>query len=316
MGCLSHRVVVGFLLEIKGGRMSKIVLTRGLPASGKSTWAKKFVKLYPNTVRVNRDDIRAQMYPISDYRDIDEDLITEVETAMVRAALRQDKQVVVDAMHLQQRYINRWQRLGYPIEIREFRTPLEVLLRRNDEREVKVPTSVIIDNYKKYTNKDGSLRKVSLKPEEYVIDYKYVPDSTKPTAVIVDIDGTLAHNDGHRSFYDYSKVLDDNPVWPVIDAANGLNTIHHTVVVSGRKAECREDTEAWLNMHGVQYDEIYMRADEDDRADTIVKMEILRDKIAPEFEVIAAIDDRPSVCEMWRKVGIPTFQVGDPENRF
>ena len=296
--------------------MSKIILLRGLPASGKSTWAKEFARVNPNVVRVSRDDLRAQMYPGSDYRDIDEDLITGAETALVRAALRQDKTVVVDAMHLQQRYINRWQKLGYPVQIVEFHTDEATLLVRNTNRDNRVPNHVIVDNYKKFVNKDGSLRKVSLKPEEYVIDYKYVPDNTKPTAVIVDIDGTLAHNDGHRSFYDYSQVMGDKPVWHVIDAANGLNTIHHTVVVSGRKAECREDTEAWLIMHGVQYDEFYMRADGDDRADTVVKMEILRDKIAPEFEVIAAIDDRPSVCEAWRKMGIPTFQVGDPDNRF
>lgn len=296
--------------------MSKIILTRGLPASGKSTWAKEFARVNPNVVRVSRDDLRSQLYPGADYRDIDEDLITEVETATVRAALRNGKTVVVDAMHLQQRYINRWQRLGYPVEIVEFHTDEATLLVRNTNRDSRVPNHVIVNNFKKYTNKDGSLRKVSLKPEEYVIDYKYVSDNKKPTAVIVDIDGTLAHNDGHRSFFDYSKVMGDKPVWHVIDAANGLNTIHHTVIVSGRKAECREDTEDWLIMYGIQYDEFYMREDGDDRADTVVKMEILRDKIAPEFEVIAAIDDRPSVCEMWRKVGIPTFQVGDPDFRF
>ena len=296
--------------------MSKIILTRGLPASGKSTWAKEFARVNPNVVRVSRDDLRAQMYPGADYRDIDEDLITEAETALVRAALRQGKTVVVDAMHLQQRYINRWQKLGYPVEIVEFHTDEATLLVRNTNRESRVPNHVIVNNYKKFVNKDGSLRKVKLNPEEFVIDYKYVPDNTKPTAVIVDIDGTLAHNDGHRSFYDYTQVMGDKPVWHVIDAANGLNTVHHIIVVSGRKAECREDTEAWLLAHGIQYDEFYMRADGDDRADTIVKMEILRDKIAPEFDVIAAIDDRPSVCEMWRKVGIPTFQVGDPDVRF
>ena len=296
--------------------MSKIILTRGLPASGKSTWAKEFARVNPNVVRVSRDDLRTQLYPGADYRDIDEDLITEAETALVRAALRQDKTVVVDAMHLQQRYINRWQRLGYPVEIVEFHTDEATLLVRNTNRESRVPNHVIVNNYKKFVNKDGSLRKVKLNPEEFVIDYKYVPDNTKPTAVIVDIDGTLAHNDGHRSFYDYTQVMGDKPVWHVIDAANGLNTTHHTIVVSGRKAECREDTEAWLLAHGIQYDEFYMRADGDDRADTIVKMEILRDKIAPHYEVIAAIDDRPAVCEAWRKMGIPTFQVGDPDNRF
>ena len=81
--------------------MSKIILTRGLPASGKSTWAKEFARVNPNVVRVSRDDLRSQLFPGADYRDIDEDLITEAETALVRAALRQGKTVVVDAMHLQ-----------------------------------------------------------------------------------------------------------------------------------------------------------------------------------------------------------------------
>lgn len=297
--------------------MSKIILMRGIQGSGKTTESYMIQERNPDFVRVSRDEIRMQTYGRYHGGAIDEDLITEVETAMVRAALRLGKTVIVDAMHLKQSHINRWQRLGYPIEIVECHLSLNELLRRNGKRTQRmVPASAIDSNYRKFTNKDGTLKKVNLKPEEYVIDYKYVPDTTKPTAVIVDIDGTLAHNDGHRSFYDYSKVLGDKPVWAVIDAANGLNTIHHTVVVSGRKAECREDTEEWLIMHGVQYDEFYMREDGDDRADTIVKMEILRDKIAPEFDVIAAIDDRPSVCEMWRNVGITTFQVGDPDNRF
>lgn len=39
--------------------MSKIIVTRGLPASGKSTWAKAWVAADPaNRVRVNRDAIR------------------------------------------------------------------------------------------------------------------------------------------------------------------------------------------------------------------------------------------------------------------
>lgn len=293
-----------------------IILTRGLPASGKTTWTKDVAMRNPNSVRVSRDDIRSQLYPGADYQDIDEDLITEVETATARAALRNGKTVIVDAMHLQQRYINRWQRLGYPVEIIEFHAPLEVLLNRNGDREKKVPASFIHSTYNKFTNKDGSLRKVSLKPEEYVIDYKYVPDTTKPTAVIVDLDGTLAHNDGHRSFYDYSKVLDDKPHHHVVDAVNGFGNTHHVIVVSGRKASCYVDTREWLAMHAVNYDKLIMREDGDDRTDMRVKMEILRDKIAPEYEVIATIDDRPSVVRMWQKVGIPTFAMGDQAVEF
>lgn len=298
--------------------MSSIILMRGLPASGKSTWAKWIARRNPDTVRVSRDDIRSQLYPGADYRDIDEDLVTEVETATARAALRNGKMVIVDAMHLQQRYVNRWQRLGYPVEIAEFHEPLDTLLERNRQRpfEDTVPEEVIRKNFQKFTNKDGSLRKVTLNPDQYLIDYKYVPDNTLPEAFIFDIDGSLSHNDGHRSFYDYSKVYADTVHNHVASVCNDVGTSHHVLIVSGREDSCRGETERWLRDNNIRYDELYMRSSGDNRADTIVKMEILRDKIAPEFEVIAAIDDRPSVCEMWRKVGVPTFQVGDPDNRF
>lgn len=40
-----------------------LTLTRGLPGSGKSTWAKAQTLSRPNTVRVNRDDVRAMLLP-------------------------------------------------------------------------------------------------------------------------------------------------------------------------------------------------------------------------------------------------------------
>ena len=35
-----------------------ILVLRGLPASGKSTYALEYVKLYPDYIRINRDKIR------------------------------------------------------------------------------------------------------------------------------------------------------------------------------------------------------------------------------------------------------------------
>jgi predicted kinase len=45
--------------------MSAVVLTltRGLPGSGKTTWAKAQTATQPATVRVNRDDVRAMLLP-------------------------------------------------------------------------------------------------------------------------------------------------------------------------------------------------------------------------------------------------------------
>ena len=39
----------------------EVIICRGIPASGKSTWAKQFINEHPNYIRVNKDDIRAMM---------------------------------------------------------------------------------------------------------------------------------------------------------------------------------------------------------------------------------------------------------------
>lgn len=43
-------------------KMSKLIITRGLPASGKSTWARQWVLEDPkHRVRINQDDIRLML---------------------------------------------------------------------------------------------------------------------------------------------------------------------------------------------------------------------------------------------------------------
>ena len=39
----------------------KLIMTKGLPASGKSTWAKQYLDDNPGTKRVNKDDLRAML---------------------------------------------------------------------------------------------------------------------------------------------------------------------------------------------------------------------------------------------------------------
>lgn len=293
--------------------MQEIILTRGLPGSGKTTWAKQ-----QNATRVSRDDLRFQMYGSYSSESIDEDLISEVEEAAVRAALRAGNTVVVDAMHLQQRYINRWQRLGYPVRVVEFEAPLYQLLAQNQQRDKVVPDAVINQLFKKYTDGDlGTLRKVRVEPEKYMVDYRYRPNRMGRNAFIFDIDGTLSNNDGHRSFYDYTKVEGDSLHTEVATVARALQKYGYAIViVSGREASCYDDTKQWLDDNYIPYSRLIMREAGDHRPDMVVKAEILRDEVAPHYNVLGVFDDRPSVCEMWRKVGLPTFQVGDPENRF
>ena len=133
---------------------------------------------------------------------------------------------------------------------------------------------------------------------------------TKPTAVIVDVDGTLAIITD-RSPYSHHGVLKDKPNAPVIAVARALAAQGHTlVIVSGRSELARVDTELWLKRHlGVEFDGQFMRAEADDRKDATIKREIFHREIEPRFNVLCVLDDRDQVVSMWRSLGLTCLQV-------
>ena len=132
----------------------------------------------------------------------------------------------------------------------------------------------------------------------------------KQKAIIVDIDGTLAHMSG-RSPYDYSKVGTDTIDETILDIVLKHQVGYYIFIVSGRKHECREQTEVWLHKHRVPYNELYMREDGDNRNDAIVKREIFETYIDPIANVQFVLDDRNRVVKMWREIGLKCLQVAD-----
>jgi len=134
--------------------------------------------------------------------------------------------------------------------------------------------------------------------------------SAKPSAVIVDVDGTLAIITD-RSPYSHQGVLKDKPNAPVIAVARALAAAGHTlVIVSGRSEFAREDTELWLARHlGAPFEGPYMRSTRDERKDEAIKREIYDREIKPRFDVLCVLDDRDQVVHMWRHLGLTCLQV-------
>lgn len=130
--------------------MNKLVLTRGIPGSGKSTWAKAWVDLAPkDRIRVNRDDIRSMLGPY--WIPTREDLVTRIENMMVQSAIGQGYSVVVDATNFSKtdRFVNMLPS-SYQVEIKDFTdVPLELCLERDKTRENPVGEDVIRGFYNK-----------------------------------------------------------------------------------------------------------------------------------------------------------------------
>lgn len=139
-----------------------------------------------------------------------------------------------------------------------------------------------------------------------------ITQTTKPRAWIVDVDGTLAHNVSGRYPYDdekYELIMSDalDPV--VSQIVNLVRSSGDTIIIcSGRSEVARQVTEHWLDRHNIPYTHLFMRQAGDQRKDSIVKEEILDNLILPNYTVVASIDDRDQVVEMWRRRGIKCLQ--------
>lgn len=140
----------------------------------------------------------------------------------------------------------------------------------------------------------------------------YVPRPGTPCAILVDLDGTVALRQD-RGPYDMTRVGEDLPNKPVIEAVRAMAAAHYTVIFcSGRTEEARMQTEMWLDANYRRpYARLLMRADGDNRADWQVKAEIFDREIRDRYDVTCVFDDRTTVVSMWRSLGLTVFQVAD-----
>lgn len=279
---------------------NKILFLKGLPASGKTTYALELTE-QEDWVRVNKDDIRKTLFP--SYKRKDEGKVVSRELDDVKHYLSLDYNVVVDNTHFNPVHQERYEKLakekGVDFEVMFIDTPLETCIKRNLKRHNSVPTEVIVGMYSQYI--------APLKEKH--IEY----DDKLEEAIIVDIDGTLAHidSDNPRSPYDASAAdsdtLDDAVATTV---ATYYQHGYKVIILTGRSGEYLQVTKDWLEANGVQHDEIHSRAAEDKRPDWIIKEELFDRYVRGKYNVKFVFDDRPQVIRMWQSLGLKVFNVG------
>jgi beta-phosphoglucomutase-like phosphatase (HAD superfamily) len=144
----------------------------------------------------------------------------------------------------------------------------------------------------------------------------------KRNAIIFDMDGTLADVSGirhwviptaQRRWKAFDKFHEESVNVPanewVVDLAREWDARGvDVVVVTARRALWRHHTAWWLALHGVPSAALFMRGVDDGRRDYLVKRDILA-RITQTWNVVHAVDDNPSVLDLWREAGIPTTVV-------
>lgn len=274
----------------------KILMLKGLPASGKSTYAKELVAKDHNWVRVNKDDLRAMMNN-GEFSGKLEKQVVKTEREIAENALKIGKSVVIDDTNFNPTHEEFFRQLAksYKAEfdVEFFNTPLEICMIRDNERPNGVGETVIRRMYDQY-----------LKPKPAI----YERDESLPKAIICDIDGTLAHMKD-RSPYDWSRVGEDE-VDPIIkNLLKILKEKYVIILVSGRDGCCMDETKQWLEDNGIQYDQLLMRGNGDNSPDTIIKKAIFDVYIKDNYNIEFVLDDRNQVVEMWRSLGLKCLQV-------
>lgn len=142
-----------------------------------------------------------------------------------------------------------------------------------------------------------------------------------PPAVVIDLDGTLTssawrvrHLEGRRKDWSrfFAGMARDAPVRPLIELTGWIADRATVVLLTGRPDDHEPVVRRWLADHEVPYELLLMRPGGDRRPDTVVKRERYRRDIAPHYDVILVIDDRPGVIEMWRDEGLYVLTAVDP----
>lgn len=279
--------------------MKHVILCKGLPACGKSTWCQEQIDHNPGKYkRVSKDDLR-RMLDNDKWSKGNEKFVLQARNALILSALQAGYHVLVDDTNLHSKHEQHIRELVKglaTVEIQDFtHVPLDVCIERDRKRANYVGEQTIRRMYRDFLQ--------SAPPVP-------VYNPLLMDAVISDLDGTLALMNG-RNPYDASLCEQDTPNASVVSLVRMAHSTAHVLLVSGRKECHRPQTQRWLQQHGIPYEALWMRVDDDNRKDVLVKHDIYEQHIRGKYNILYVVDDRKQVVDFWRSQGLTCLQVAE-----
>ncbi|KKN85495.1 hypothetical protein LCGC14_0278180 [marine sediment metagenome] len=144
--------------------------------------------------------------------------------------------------------------------------------------------------------------------------------------VIVDIDGTIAHNPIRQAKILqkleitpieempwaelFEDCLMDTPIWPVIDLMLAIADKYHVVFCTSRDIDFRDKTRIWIDTYtGLICAPLLMRKSINDyRSDSIIKPELLVRAGITINNTAFILEDKNSMVATWRELGFTVLQ--------
>lgn len=296
----------------------KIILTRGIPGSGKSTWAKAWVAEDPeHRIRLNWDDMRNMMGPywVPSREPINKYMLWA--GINMAAYCTHPYDIVIDNMNLNPKgwdEVMGWVEVynnsthatetqtQYSIEFKDFFISLDECIRRDAARSNPVGEKAIRDIWKRY--KHFIQTHVVIEHVNNLI----LPDINKPTCVVVDMDSTLCFNTTKRPWFGEGSteaMIDDTPNLGVVNLVKSQQ--YPIVVCTGRNKAQKDVTERWLHNNGIYPKEYYMREDGDYRKGVEVKTELIN-QILEKYNILVVFEDCEPIVDQFRQMGLTVLQ--------
>lgn len=299
--------------------MQIVRVMKGVPAAGKSSFCKELMLAEPGKwKRINNDSLRLA-FDFGIFSKENEKLVKETRSYLLKSFLNAGYNVLIDNVNANKTHtsevIKVVSKLNLDVEVIEkpFYIDLETAIERDCKREglARVGEKVIRQFYKAL---GGESFKGYVGRKEVFnkrIFEKVVQDINLHKGIVCDIDGTYALL-GNRSPYNPEfSLYTDSPNIPVVNTVRRYyNAGYEIIFCSGREDKYEQVTRAFINKYSqdLVY-KLFMRKTGDKRGDYIVKEEIFMNEIKDKYFIEVVLDDRSTVIQRWRDIGLTVFQV-------
>jgi len=243
--------------------------------------------------------------------------ITAAEWRLVRGALLDGIDVVVDATNLRAGVARRWLALaeacGADWHVEDVVTDLEECVRRDAARSGpdRVGEERLRDLHARFldpvTGRAPSLAAPPRLPSASGAPYRPVPGT--PSAVLLVVDGLLSRR--RPPDPDHPE---ERPPPSSVELLRALAAAGHRVVAVSTCLDADRATVAsWLHRHlGVPV-ELLLRAPGERRGDDAVALALFDDHVRDRYTVVAVLEGRDDRARLWRGRGLDVLEVSEGE---
>lgn len=302
------------LLAPRSSKSRRLTVLQGLPASGKSSAARKAQAATPGRVAViNNDGLSEQLTGVSYADNIKRmaKLLSRVRRTMIVEALKTPEitLIIIDNTNLNSDLLEEYKRLAeafgveFVVEDSFLSVPVDECIRRDSLRVHPVGEEVILRMSKAAKTRG---RVPGFMPG-------YVSAESKqelPKAIIIDLDPVLRWL-RNATVQDWANIYRRKLPSPAIELVKVFKEAGmHVIGVTSLSEQYAPEANVWVNLHVIPGMQLHMHSLSDSNRSMMSKHSAYYNDIKPFYDVVGVIGEKEEVVHVWKNIaGLPTYQI-------